>query len=106
MEHTFGEYLSKVLQYHNLSQKQAASLLHISPQALSNYILNKRIPDMDTLAHIIRFFHIDANQLFYGTKNIDIQCLSSDEITLLSTYRKLDKKHQSYALAVVKNIPK
>lgn len=105
MELTFGEYLSKVLHYHNLSQKQAAMLLHISPQTLSNYILDKRIPDMNTLRHIIRYFHIDANQLFYGSKNIDIPCLTNDELKLLGMYRQFDEKYKRYVFAVVKNIP-
>lgn len=105
MELTFGEYLSKVLNYHNLNQKQAASLLHISPQSLSNYILDKRMPDMNTICHIVRYFHIDANQLFYGSTNIDIQSLTDDEVELLKNYRQLDQKHKSYALAVIKNIP-
>lgn len=106
MELTFGEYLSKVLHYHNLSQKQAAALLHITPQTLSNYILNKRIPDMNTLRHIIRYFHIDANQLFHGSKSIGIANLSHDELELLGVYRDLDERYKEFVLTVIKNIPK
>lgn len=105
MEQTFGVYLSKVLHYHNLSQKQAAMLLHISPQSLSNYILDKRLPDMNTMRHIIKFFHIDANQLFYGTKNINFSGLEYDELELLHIYRQLDEKHKHYVMTVIKNIP-
>lgn len=105
MELSFGEYLSKVLCYHNLTQKQAAALLHISPQALSNYILDKRVPSMETVCHIVRYFHIDANQLFYGSTHIGIQSLTYDELEMLKRYRRLDQKHKSYALAMIKNIP-
>lgn len=105
MEQSFGVYLAKVLRYHNLNQKQAAMMLHISPQSLNNYILDKRLPDMNTMKHIIKYFHIDANHLFYETKDLEFSQLGFDEIELLNLYRQLDEKHKHYVIAVIKNIP-
>lgn len=95
MEFSFGDYLKQTILLSNLSQRQAAKLLHISPQAFHNYIANKRIPDMKTMAHIMQFFHMDANRVFHIQHHHDICQLSEDEIALIQKYRILKTQYQA-----------
>jgi len=105
-ENTFGAYLLQVIRLHDLSQKEAAAMLNLSPQTLSNYILNKRIPDMKTLAHILNVFHMDANKVLQITDADVVLSLSQDEAALVSAYRQLDEQHRDYALKMIQSIPK
>lgn len=105
-ERSFGAYLYHVIRMKNMTQKEAAKLLHISPQTLNNYILDKRYPDMEMMIHILKVFHLDANRVFQLEKE-DASCaLSIDEMQLIQLYRSLDLSHQKFVLNVMKVIPK
>ena len=45
----FGEYLNQQIHMRNMTQKEVAELLHVSPQTVNNYVLNKRVPDLDMI---------------------------------------------------------
>ena len=51
-ESKFGKQIKTLLQQRNLSQKQLADDLAISPSTLNNYITDKREPDFKTLLAI------------------------------------------------------
>lgn len=104
MKKTFGNYLKTVILKNNLTQKEAANLLHVSPQALSNYILDKRMPDMKTMIHIFEVFHLDANQVFQLTGKTVL--LNSQEYELIHQFRKLDPQHKEFIAHMLLEIPK
>lgn len=105
-ELNFGAYLHQVIRMRNMTQKEAAERLHISPQTLNNYIQNKRLPDMDTLIHILRVFHLDANRIFQLEKGQDFATLDEDEIRLIRMYRSLDLYHREFVLNMLGQMPR
>ncbi len=105
-ERSFGAYLYHVIRMKSMTQKEAAELLHISPQALNNYIQNKRYPDMETMVHILKVFHLDANRVFQLEK-VDISsALSIDEMHFIQMYRSLDLSQQEFVLKMMKELPR
>ncbi len=105
METTFGEYLLAAIQMRNLSQKEAARILNLSPQTLNNYILNKRTPDLYTLSHILEVFPLEADSFFSHHKNAHHAC-TQDEVELLRIYRELDPRQRKFILLMLKELPK
>lgn len=105
-EQSFGEYLHQVIRIRNMTQKEAAERLHISPQALNNYIQNKRLPDMDTLTRILKVFHLDANRVFHLEDDHGSYALNKDEIHLIQMYRSLDFSHRKFVLSMLGQLPR
>ncbi len=64
-----GDNLRTMLEHYNISQKEFAKTLSITPSALGNYVQNTQEPDYNTLIRIADFF---MSQLifFLGTPKI------------------------------------
>lgn len=60
---TFGKRLEFLLDLKDIQKKQLAEALNVSPTAVSNYINDKRKPDLNILAKIADFLNVDANFL-------------------------------------------
>lgn len=107
MKKQLGDYILSAIEMANLTQKEAATLLNVTPQSLNNYIHNYRIPDVDTLCHILRFFHLDANQVLNIRQDYASQMLASpEEARLLREYRQLDQEHKEFAEFILTKMPK
>lgn len=106
MEHTFGECLLQAIQSRNLTQKEAAKKLSISPQALNNYILNKRTPDLHTLSHILDVFSLTLDEFFHQDKIHPHRCHTDEEIELLHVFRQMNPRQQEFILLMLKELPK
>lgn len=50
-----GEQLRYFRQRKKMSQKQLAELLHVTPQTISKWELNKSAPDYDQLIALVKF---------------------------------------------------
>lgn len=105
MEMTFGEFLLQAIQLRNLTQKEAARQLNISPQALNNYILNKRTPDLHTLVHILEVFSLTAEVLFPHDQHDVNETLTAEEKELLQVFRQLKPKQRQFILHMLKELP-
>ncbi|MCI8541472.1 MAG: helix-turn-helix transcriptional regulator [Erysipelotrichaceae bacterium] len=100
----FGEYLNQQIHMRNMTQKEVAELLHVSPQTVNNYVLNKRVPDLDMIIQIIDLFHMDINKVFHLSKKAHtILPLSKSETKLIRFFRIMDKKSQQYFLQAIIN---
>lgn len=81
-----GDNLKELLEQHDMTQKQLAEALDITPAALGNYIRNIREPDYATLIRIADYFHVSTDFLLnheYRSK------ITHDEETLLRIFRAL-----------------
>lgn len=103
MNKTFGYYLKMAILKNNLTQKEAAARLHLSPQALSNYILDKRIPDMETMIHILQVFHMDANLIFQIKGKSML--LDEKESALITRFRTLEEDQKAFVIRILDMIP-
>lgn len=90
-----GEVLRKLLEQHNISQKELANELMITPSALGNYIQNTREPDYNTLIKIADYFHVTTDFLL-GRSTDDK--LTFEETLLINTFRSLTESQQEFYL--------
>ncbi|MBR5566417.1 MAG: helix-turn-helix transcriptional regulator [Roseburia sp.] len=81
-----GDNLKELLEQHDMTQKQLALELDITPAALGNYIRNIREPDYITLIRIADYFHVSTDFLLSHKNNSPI---TSDEEMLLRVFRSL-----------------
>ena len=91
----FGEILKELLEQHNLSQKQLAESLAMSPSALSNYIQGIREPDYNTLIRIAKYFDVTTDFLLdhpYESK------FSHSEELLIHIFRSLTDDQKEFYL--------
>ncbi len=95
-----GEILKDLLDLHDLTQKQLAEALDLSPSALGNYIQGTREPDYGILIRIADYFHVTTDFLL----NHPAKELSSDktlfhkEEQLLHIFRSLTEEQQEFYL--------
>lgn len=90
-----GEILKELLEQHDMTQKQLAQELAVTPSALGNYIRNVREPDYHTLIKIADYFHVTTDFLLNHSANGG---LTHDEELLLHTFRKLSEDQQEFYL--------
>lgn len=107
MKKSLGDMIRSAIDMRDMTQKEAAGALNISPQALSSYIRNTRSPDIETLCRIMRYFNMDANdtlqlQLKAKTKVF----IDHKEEIIIRNYRKLDDNHREFVLFVMEHLPK
>lgn len=81
-----GDNLKELIEQHDMTQKQLARKLDITPAALGNYIRNIREPDYDTLIRIADFFHVSID--FLLNHDVDSQTTHEEEL-LLNIFRSL-----------------
>ncbi len=62
-ELTYGEVLRELRIYHDYKQKDISDYLNITSQAYSNYENNKRMPDIETIYKIAKFYNITVDKL-------------------------------------------
>lgn len=91
-----GARIRFLIDMENITQRQLAASIHISPSALNGYINKGTEPDYDTLIRLADFFHTSTDYLL-GTTNVRTphsSSLSYSEEKLLGTYRRLTPYNQ------------
>lgn len=106
-----SERLKELRQELNLTQRELAKILSISPTCYAGYEQGYRQPDLKTLKKIANFFNVSTDFLlgkeddFGAIKNSDF-CeiyLSSDEKHILNVYRQLSSRDKAFFLRFVNN---
>jgi len=91
-----GEVIRELLEQHNMTQKELAKMLAITPSALGNYIQGTREPDYDTLIKIADSFHVTTD--FLLGHNFMENVLTHEEELLLYLFRSLNQEQQEFYL--------
>lgn len=82
----FHNILYNLLENNNLTQKQVANELNISPSTLGGYVQGTREPDFSTLIRLAQYFKVSTDYLL----DVQTDCRSlSGENELLQIYRSL-----------------
>ncbi len=107
---TLGNTLLNLLYENDISQKQMAIDLGISPSTLNGYINNRREPDYDTLLKFAGYFHVSCDYLL-GSRCGSQSCakdsqktpppLNNQEIKLLNIFRSLTPDQMELTMAQV-----
>ena len=87
--------IKKLLNIHDLTQKEFAKILGISSSALGNYIQNTREPDYLTLIQIANYFQVTVDFLLNCSNNTN---LSHSEQCLIHIFRCLSDEQQEFYL--------
>lgn len=93
---SLGDTLREMLEQHNLTQKELAAQLAITPSALGNYIQGTREPDYRTLIKIADYFHVTTD--FLLGHRVEPNSLTYSEELLLRLFRTLNKDQQEFYL--------
>lgn len=96
-----GIVLKQLLENNNISQKQMAEDLNISPSTLGNYIRCIREPDFEVLISFADYFNVSVDFLLeHKTPESDTN--SDDENMLLYLYRNMSDINKKNFLDVGK----
>lgn len=107
MKKKLGDMIRFAIEMKDMKQKDVALALNMSPQALSSYIQNTRMPDIETLVHIMVYLNMDANETLQMTTNLKTRIIMDfKEEIIIRNYRRLDKEHKEFALFVLERLPK
>ena len=85
-EKTFGEIISKKRKSKKLTQKELASILHVSDKAVSRLETNASIPDIDMIQKIAVILELQFEEL------LKFKVEDKDEITLNTIVTEYEKK--------------
>jgi len=89
---TFGNRLRDLRERRNLTQAEVSQNINCSCKVLSNYELDKREPDFQTLVNISNFFGVTTDYLLGRTEilvNYKDIALDAQSDSLLTLYEKL-----------------
>lgn len=74
----------------NLSQKEVAKFIGVSPSIISNYEKGERTPSLENLTSLAKLFHCSSDYLLGIGKNdnsiLDVSMLTERQITLLKQF--------------------
>jgi transcriptional regulator with XRE-family HTH domain len=87
----FAETLRRLIENSDISQKQLAQEIKMSPSTLANYVQGSRNPDYDTLIAIARYFNVTTDYLLgFQLDKADNQ----QEMMLLQIFRSLSSEQR------------
>ncbi len=67
----FGQFIKKIRQEHNLTQKEIAEKYHVTYQAVSKWENGKNIPDLLIIKEICRDFNVSIDEILGNEKKKD-----------------------------------
>ena len=81
----FGEKLQELRTRKNLSQTQLSKILNLDKSTVCGYEKNIRLPSLDTLKSIARFFHVSTDYLLEmnSTRTLDVSSLTDEQISVV-----------------------
>lgn len=97
MIYGLGERLQEQRLLQNLSQKEVADIINVSPSIVSNYERSERVPSLEILVSLARLFHCSTDYLlgFQSNDNdntLDVSMLSMEQKALLQHFLTSLKK--------------
>ena len=92
----FAETLRQLIEEADISQKDLAHEINMSPSTLANYVQGSRSPDYDTLMEIARHFNVTTDYLLgFELGNINDQ----KEMKLVQIFRSLTPEQREIFIA-------
>ena len=105
VENTLSFRLAYAIAMRNTSQAELAAACGMPPSNISQYIVNKTIPQIDTVKLLTEKLQVSETWLMGGGKPTDIDKPASIELSseerLLENYRKLDKQGKDFVIRLV-----
>lgn len=91
MIYGLGERLQEQRLLKNLSQKEVADIINVSPSIVSNYERSERVPSLEILVSLARLYNCSTDYLlgFEKSKNdkfVDASMLNDKQLLLLQHF--------------------
>lgn len=90
-----GNILKELIEQYDITQKELAKALTITPSALGNYVQGTREPDYRTLIRIADYFHVTTDYLLDHKIKGGI---TRQEEQLLNIFRSLSQEQKEFYL--------
>ncbi|MBO5524525.1 MAG: helix-turn-helix transcriptional regulator [Roseburia sp.] len=92
-----GERIQYLLDEKEITQRELAEKLHMTPNTINGYIKNRRSPDCATIVQIARNLDTSSDYLLGNTpcRTSPQTSISPDETLLLNNYRGLDDEYKT-----------
>ncbi len=98
---TFGEKLKEVLDQKDITQKKFAAKVNISESAISDYVNNRRLPNIILICDFAKELGVSVDYLLDYKPNSDSIALSPTELELIKTLRTLPKEKQDLLISLI-----
>ena len=90
-----GERLNKLRQEHGLTQQELADIFHISNSTISSYETGARIPDVDFLLELSRYYNTSSDYIVgLSDNNLPLDIINSvvtDDVSYQAVFEKIQK---------------
>lgn len=89
---SLGERIQELLDEKQITQRELAERLHVTPNTINGYIKNRRCPDCATIVQIAQNLDTTSDYLLGNTtlRHVPETATSPGEDILLRNYRGLD----------------
>lgn len=106
-----GHIIARLRNEKNISQKQLAQDLHVSPGLIGMWETNKRLPSMECFISIIDYFSVSADVLLKDDRHLNPCAYDGIEISteakkLLTTFTMLNEDNQDILIGESKKLLK
>lgn len=82
---SFGRKLKGLIEERNITQKELATQLNISPSTISSYVQNTREPDFETLRKIACYFETTIDYLISESENKENSFMQDELLRVFHT---------------------
>lgn len=83
---SFSGRLYRLIWLNNKSNKEVCESVGISTQSLNNYLTGRRLPHIDVIINLAKYFNTSTDYLLLGTEavnTVDVTGLSSSQLSIL-----------------------
>lgn len=98
---TFGQRFKQVLEQREISQKSFAKRLNISESAISDYVNDRRTPNLLPVRDFAKYLGVSVDYLLDYQPNSENVSVSPKEAAFLKKLRALPKEKQALVVSLV-----
>ncbi len=97
----FGKKLRMILEFEGIQQKEFANIINVHPSTLSGYINEGKQPDFELVKTIATALGVSTDYLLDYTNVSQEPPLSTQELVILTKFRKLSKEKQDLLISLI-----
>ena len=91
---TFGERFKQALEHKDFTQKQFAEKMHVNESAISDYVNDRRYPNIQLVKEFAIELDISLDFLLDHAPRSEKVALSSEEYDLINKFRSLSEDNR------------
>lgn len=98
---TFGDKLREIFEQKEIMQKDIAKKLNISRSSISDFITNRRLPNIMLVRDIAKELNVSVDYLLDYQPDPKSVTTSPKEAAILEKFRKLSKEKQEVLISLL-----